>query len=51
MPPPNLEHLLVQVDLSGDLADAVIALPENQGHHLFKSVGGVSFIPEVPGSF
>ena len=47
MPPPNLEQLLVQVDLFGSLADAVIALPENQRHHPFPSVEGVSLIANV----
>ena len=47
MPPPDLEQLLVQVDLFGGLADAVIALPENQSRHLFNSVGRVSLITNV----
>ena len=47
MPPPDLEQLLVQVDLFGSLADAVTALPENQSRHLFSSVGGVSLITNV----
>ena len=47
MPPPNLEHLLIQVDLFGGLADAVFALPENQGRHLFESVRGVGLIANV----
>ena len=36
---PNLESLLVKVDLSGRDASAALALPENKGRCLFENAG------------
>lgn len=37
IPLPNLEFLLVKVDLSGRDAGAALALPENKGRCLFEN--------------
>ena len=39
MPLPNLESLLVKVDLSGRDASAALELPENKGRCLFENAG------------
>ena len=36
---PNLELLLVKVDLSGSDASAALAMPENKGRCLFENAG------------
>ena len=39
---PNLEFLLVKVDLCGRDASAALALPENKGRCLFENAGAGS---------